>query len=131
MNTATAIQTTTLSFEAERELRHAFVRAWRADPKQGASAHAAYAMIRGKSLNKTFSPIVNKNKLTHNSDNPYQGRDDAAAAAEAGARHAWAWAETVLKEAGIPQDRYGRHNLDQHPIIGAWIRAGMAEIARD
>lgn len=129
MNTAIAIETTTSAFDAQRELRHALVRAWRADPKQGAGAHAAYAMIRGKSLNKTFSPIINKNKLSSNNDNPHQGRDNAAAAAAAGSRHAWKWAEAILKDAGIQEDRYGRYALDQHPIIGGWIRSGLADIS--
>lgn len=128
-NTAIALEIPSQAFDAERELRHSLVRAWRADPKQGAAAHAAYAMIRGKSLNKTFTPISNPNKLVNNSSNPYQGRDSAIEAAKSGSRYAWKWAEAVLKEAGLEPDRYGRYALDQHPIIGAWIRSSLAEIA--
>lgn len=128
MNTAIALDTSSETFNAQLELRHALVCAWRADPKQDAAAHAAYAMIRGKSLNKTFTPISNPNKLASNGSNPNQGRDGAVEAARQGSRHAWKWAESILKEAGIASDRYGRYSLDAHPIIGEWIRASLAEI---
>lgn len=136
MNTAivTMIQTpateqATDQFEAQRALRNAFVRAWRADPKQNAAAHAAYAMIRGKSLDKTFSPITNPNKLACNASNPHSGRDEACASAQSGSRHAWGWAADALKEAGLEPDRYGRYPCKEHALIGAWMAQATTELA--
>lgn len=134
MNTSIATQDNTIhaagadQFDSERNLRNAFVKAWRADPKQNAAAHAAYAMIRGKSLDKTFSPITNPNKLACNSLNPHAGRDEACRLAQAGAKHAWGWAEEALAAAGLELDRYGRYAIKDHPLIDQWISRSISRI---
>lgn len=128
METATQTQTLSTQDQAERDLRDKLVRAWRANPKQGASAHAAYAMIRGKSLNKTFAPITRPSKLA-NGHGEYSGRDTAIWAAKQGTREAWAWASDVLAEAGATTDRYGRIDLASLPLLTQWKDKAALELA--
>lgn len=127
METATLTQTLSTQDQAERDLRDALVRAWRANPKQGASAHAAYAMIRGKSLIKTFSPITRPSKLS-NGHGAHSGRDSAIWSAKQGTREAWGWAWDILIEAGATLDRYGRIEITSLPLLAQWKEKAANEL---
>lgn len=128
MNTATLTRDTlTTQEQAARDLRNALVCAWRANPKQGASAHAAYAMIRGKSMEKTFSPITRPTKLA-NGFTPHQGRDQAIWAAKIGSNEAWEWAREALVAAGVSTDARGRLDLSSHPLLAQWRDKAAAEV---
>lgn len=129
METATLNTTDTAihTADSERELRHALVLAWRANPRQGAAAHAAYAMIRGKSIAKTFSPITSPDKLA-NGHAAFAGRDNAIWAAKIGSTEAWGWAWDILIEHGIKLDRFNRLDLASHPILSKWRENAAQEI---
>lgn len=127
METATLNTTETTLHTAERDLRHALVRAWRANPRQGAAAHAAYAMIRGKSITQTFSPITNPDKLA-NGHAANGGRNNAIWAAKIGSQEAWGWAWNILIEHGVELDRFNRLDLGGHSILSQWRENAAQEI---
>lgn len=130
MNAIATLDRTQAATEQSQEeitLRQALVRAWRNNPRQGAAAHAAYAMIRGKSMAKTFSPITNPTRLL-NGHNPHSGRDDAIRVARQGASAAWEWCQHELLEHGAKLDTRGRIELRNHPILSKWLDEAAAEL---
>ena len=124
---ADAVSNETNAFEAQLQLRNAFVKAWRSDAKQNAAAHAAYAMIRGKSMAKTFSPLQNPIKIAAQNGEMHRGRDEAIYRAKIGFKTAWAWAAVVLKEIGLEHDRYGCYGIRDNAIMASWIAGAALE----
>lgn len=112
---------------AEFAFRSALVKAWRSTKEHSAAAHAAYAMIRGKSMAKTFSPITNANKLACQGGNPYRAAEEAISTAKSGQAHAWGWAQEILKAAGMEPDRYHRFDLAKHPSLAGWMKQAAEE----
>lgn len=118
-----------VSFADERELRTALVKAWRANPKQGAAAHAAYALIRGKSIDKTFTPLSSANKIASNAaGNPHYGRDAAIYTALNDYNgQAWGWASAIFEQAGLKRTRFAKQwDLSSNPFLLAWVEAAKA-----
>lgn len=109
------------------ELRRALVKAWRDDPKQSAAAHAAYALIRGKSIEKTFTPITRPGKLMHQS--PNETRDACIKAALRGGPHTWSWASEVFEKMGIEKGKYGDYNLSSSQVMSQWIEEAKKQEA--
>jgi hypothetical protein len=119
-----------LSFNEERALRRALIGAWRQNPKQGPCAHAAYALIRGKSLNKTFSPLKSATKIACQAKgNPNMARDAAAFATLHDYNGlAWGWADVVFSEAGLSRTKFKKQwDLRSHPVVSAWIDAALLD----
>lgn len=115
------------SFPFDRATWLAVRAAWKsaANTKTATAAqHAAYALLRGASLDKAFSPIRNPAKITSNGNNPHAGRDAAVRAATSGTLTAWApWAE-LLKD--VPHNRGGWAYEGAHSLLDA----ARAEAAR-
>ena len=79
-----------------------------------AAHHAVYALLRGKSLDKTFSPLVNPGKIQAQGGVPNRARIDAEAQARVLNTSAWAPFASLLE--GVPT-KYGRYERVDHPLL--------------
>lgn len=102
------------AFEQTRQIKAA----WRvaAHAKQGTAAqHAAYALLRGRSLDETFAPLVNPNKIANAGGDPLRARHEAENAARRLSVHALApWAD-ALKDVPVSFGCY--KPTAPHPLL--------------
>lgn len=126
MNTATLEQTSAVTFDpAVVAFRKALVKTWRANPQQTSYSHAAYALIRGKSIEKTFTPITRPGKLLHR--DPNATRDECIRSTLKGYRSAWGWASEVFEEMGLQKGKYGDYDLSSHPVLAQWVEEAQSK----
>ena len=79
-----------------------------------AAHHAVYALLRGKSLDKTFAPLVNPGKIQAQGGVANRARVDAEAQARVLNMGAWAPFSSLLE--GVPT-KYGRYERVAHPLL--------------
>lgn len=106
----------------EVALRRALHDAWRAASHAKtttAAQHAAWTLMRGKDIDRAFSPLVHPGKIASASNNPWQARDAALRAARAGAVHAFAPWAGLLKDTPV---EWGCYKITEgHPILSRMI----------
>jgi len=79
-----------------------------------AANHAVYALLRGKSLDKTFTPLTHPGKINANGGDPNRARVEAEAQARALSVSAWAPFVELLE--GVPH-RFNRYERIAHPLL--------------
>ncbi len=79
-----------------------------------AAHHAVYALLRGKSLDKTFTPLVNPGKICAQGGEPNRARLEAEAQARSLSMAAWAPFVSLLE--GMPS-KYHRYERVAHPLL--------------
>ena len=96
----------------------ALKRAWRAHIEQEhatAAQHAVYALLRGKSLEKTFSPLKAPQKIAAQGGVADRARQDAEWAARRLSSFAWAPFASLLE--GLEVGRNGHYTRVEHPLF--------------
>lgn len=96
-----------------RAIKQAWLEFIRTEPVTAAH-HAVYALLRGKSLDKTFSPLVHPGKINAQGGVANRARIDAEAQARVLNLGAWAPFASLLS--GVPT-KYGRYERVAHPLL--------------
>lgn len=116
------MKTATVAISPELAARFALHRAiraaWRTACQAGhpsASQQAAYALLRGQSIEPAFTPLRHPDKIRSASGNPHAARDAARHHAQRASIHTLAPWAVLLK--GVPTDS-GRYQLPtDHPVM--------------
>lgn len=98
-------------------LNRAIKRAWKAhitDTSATAAQHAVYALLRGKALDKTFSPLKNPGKIAAQGGVADRARRDAEWEARRLSTAAWAPFAGLLEGVGTKAGCYLRA---PHPLL--------------
>lgn len=101
----------------EAALNKAIKQAWKRfvhETHASADQHAVYALLRGRALDKAFSPLVRPSKILGAGGDPNRARKQAQAAAVSLNVKAWAAFASMLE--GVPT-RYGCYQRQPHPLL--------------
>lgn len=117
MNAQIAVAAPVRASEEAIAQSRAIKKAWLEHIRQNpttAAQHAVYALLRGKALEKTFSPLKNPRKIAAQSGVVNGALKGAEAEARRLSIAAWSPFASLLEDAPTKFDRYDRQS---HPLL--------------